>query len=256
MSPGAEVPYDVEVVVGHNIARVGCSRSVVGPCIACSLRSRVAPAPDIICFAPLSIVMKQEPQKKKQASRILVDVISTTPNNPISQPLRQTQTSRGYSHQLRCRLGDAHDTFSSLAHASWGTLRLHSWPAAHHSKPEPHPRTIATAGAVYQRCYAAQGIMFRSLGMMAWRADRLRLQVTGRRAHAATTRPLALLMPAQAYLCSIKSAESLLKGILHATGAPRMQHSNAGTQRRCLQHSARGRIGCQAATRPLGAQPQ
>ena len=61
MSPGAEVPYDVEVVVGHNIARVGCSRSVVGPCVACSLRSHVAPAPEILCFARLSIVMKQEP---------------------------------------------------------------------------------------------------------------------------------------------------------------------------------------------------
>ena len=35
---------DVEVVVGHIVARVGCSRSDVGPCIACSLRSRVAPA--------------------------------------------------------------------------------------------------------------------------------------------------------------------------------------------------------------------
>ena len=53
---------DVEVVVGHNFARVGSSRSVVGPCIACSLRSRVAPAPEILCFASLSIVMKQEPQ--------------------------------------------------------------------------------------------------------------------------------------------------------------------------------------------------
>ena len=49
---------DVEVVVGHNIARLGCSRSVVGPCIACSLRSRVAP--EILCFAPLSIVMKHD----------------------------------------------------------------------------------------------------------------------------------------------------------------------------------------------------
>ena len=50
---------DEEVLIGHNIARVGCSTSVVGPCIACSLRSRVVPAPEILCFAPLSIVMKQ-----------------------------------------------------------------------------------------------------------------------------------------------------------------------------------------------------
>ena len=60
---------DVEVVVGHNIARVGC-RSVVGPCIACSLRSRVAPAPEILCFVPLSIVMRQEPQKIKLARNL------------------------------------------------------------------------------------------------------------------------------------------------------------------------------------------
>ena len=60
----------VEVVVGHNIARVGCSRLVVGPCIACSLRSRVAPAPEILCFAPLSIAMKQEPLKTKQARNL------------------------------------------------------------------------------------------------------------------------------------------------------------------------------------------
>ena len=58
---------DVEVVAGHNIARVGCSRSVVGPCIACSLQSpRVAPAPEIRCFAPLSIVMMQELPRHKQ----------------------------------------------------------------------------------------------------------------------------------------------------------------------------------------------
>ena len=57
---------DVEMVVGHNFARVGCSRSVVGPYIACSLRSRVAPAPEILCFAPLSIVMRHEPQAQEQ----------------------------------------------------------------------------------------------------------------------------------------------------------------------------------------------
>ena len=34
-------------------------RSVVGPCIAWSLRSRVAPAPEVLGFAPLSIVMKR-----------------------------------------------------------------------------------------------------------------------------------------------------------------------------------------------------
>ena len=54
---------DVEMVLCHNIARVGCSRPVIGPGIAWSLRSGVAPAPEILCFAPLSIVMKQEPQK-------------------------------------------------------------------------------------------------------------------------------------------------------------------------------------------------
>ena len=61
---------DVSVVVGHNIARVGFSKSVVGPCIACCSRSRVAPAPEILCFAPLLIVMKQEPQKTKQAGNL------------------------------------------------------------------------------------------------------------------------------------------------------------------------------------------
>ena len=79
---------------------VGSSRLVVGPCILCSLRSgvalapeilffaplsivtkqepqkvpvlraRVAPAPEILCFAPLLIVMKQEPQKTKQAGNL------------------------------------------------------------------------------------------------------------------------------------------------------------------------------------------
>ena len=43
---------------------------VVGPCVACSLRSRVAPAPEVLCFAPLSIVMKQEPQKTEQAKNL------------------------------------------------------------------------------------------------------------------------------------------------------------------------------------------
>ena len=58
----------VEVAVGHNIARVGCSRSVVGPCIACSLRSGVALAPGILYFAPLSIVTKQEPATPQRAT--------------------------------------------------------------------------------------------------------------------------------------------------------------------------------------------
>ena len=37
----------------------GRSRLVVGPCIACSLRSGVALALEILFFAPLSIVTKQ-----------------------------------------------------------------------------------------------------------------------------------------------------------------------------------------------------
>ena len=49
------------MVDGHIVARVGSSRLVVGPCILCSLRSGVALAPEILFFAPLSIVMKQEP---------------------------------------------------------------------------------------------------------------------------------------------------------------------------------------------------
>ena len=49
------------MVVGHIVARVGSSRLVVGPCILCSLRSGVALAPEIIFFAPLWIVTKQEP---------------------------------------------------------------------------------------------------------------------------------------------------------------------------------------------------
>ena len=61
VSPGTSAPMrtDVEVVVGHNFAFVGCSRLVVGPCIACSWRFRVAPAPEVLCFAPPSIVSKQ-----------------------------------------------------------------------------------------------------------------------------------------------------------------------------------------------------
>ena len=63
-------------VVGHSIACAGCSRSVVGPCIACSLRSHVAPAPEVFCFAPLSIVMKQEPRKAH--TMVYIEVTVTT----------------------------------------------------------------------------------------------------------------------------------------------------------------------------------
>ena len=51
------------MVVRHIVACVGCSRSVVGPCFACSLLSGVALAPEILYFSPLSIVTKQEPQR-------------------------------------------------------------------------------------------------------------------------------------------------------------------------------------------------
>ena len=37
-----------KTVVGHIVARVGCSRLVVVPCIACSVRSGVALAPEIL----------------------------------------------------------------------------------------------------------------------------------------------------------------------------------------------------------------
>ena len=62
MSPGAEVPYEDcrGVFVRRTVARVGRNRLVVGPCIACSLRSGVALALEILFFAPLSIVTKQE----------------------------------------------------------------------------------------------------------------------------------------------------------------------------------------------------
>ena len=76
MSPGAEVPYkDYRgVVVGPNCYSRSVQRSVVGTCIAYCLCSRVALAPEILYFAPLSSVTKQEPQKTQQA--LFVDVIS------------------------------------------------------------------------------------------------------------------------------------------------------------------------------------
>ena len=72
VSPGAELPYEDShrVVFGHIVARVGCSRVVVGPCIACSLRFGVALAPELLYFAPLSIVTKQEPLKTKRARNL------------------------------------------------------------------------------------------------------------------------------------------------------------------------------------------
>ena len=63
--------------VGHIVARAGSSRLVFGPCILCSLRSGVALAPEILFFAPLSIVTKQEPQKTK---------LSASPLDVLIQP--------------------------------------------------------------------------------------------------------------------------------------------------------------------------
>ena len=62
VSPGPEVPYEDRrgVFVPRTVARVGRSRLVVGPCIACSFRSGVALALEILFFAPLLIVTKQE----------------------------------------------------------------------------------------------------------------------------------------------------------------------------------------------------
>ena len=56
--------------VRRNVARFGGSRPVVGPCNACSLRSGVALALEILFFAPLSIVMKQEPLKTCHARKL------------------------------------------------------------------------------------------------------------------------------------------------------------------------------------------
>ena len=58
------------MVVGNIVARVGFSRATVGPCIACSLRSGVALAPEILYFVSLSIVTKQELQKPNQARNL------------------------------------------------------------------------------------------------------------------------------------------------------------------------------------------
>ena len=48
----------------YTVARVGCGRAVVGPCIACSLRSGVELAPEILYFAALSIEAKV-PERKR-----------------------------------------------------------------------------------------------------------------------------------------------------------------------------------------------
>ena len=65
------------MVVRHIAARVGSSRLVVGPCILCSLRSGVALAPEILFFAPLSIVTKKKPQSivMKQEPRLLLALV-------------------------------------------------------------------------------------------------------------------------------------------------------------------------------------
>ena len=54
--PGAEVPCEDSRRSGRwsQYCSRWVQRSVVGPCIACSLRSRVALAPEILYFAPLS----------------------------------------------------------------------------------------------------------------------------------------------------------------------------------------------------------
>ena len=58
------------------VARVGRSRLVVGPCIACSLRSGVALALEILFFVPLLIVTKQEPLKTKKAGNLKASIHS------------------------------------------------------------------------------------------------------------------------------------------------------------------------------------
>ena len=75
------------MVVGCIVARIGRSRLLVGPCISCSLRSRVAPAPEILCFAPLSIVMRQEPLKKTHHSSINVNSFTHKNAEMEQQPL-------------------------------------------------------------------------------------------------------------------------------------------------------------------------
>ena len=75
------------MVVGHIVARVGSSRLVVGPCILCSLRSGVALAPEILFFAPLSIVTKQEPQKTKQARNLKASTITATAKKESNKSL-------------------------------------------------------------------------------------------------------------------------------------------------------------------------
>ena len=61
VSPGAEVPHEdrPKVFVRRIAAHVQRSRLVVSPCIACSLRSGVALALEILSFAPLSTETKQ-----------------------------------------------------------------------------------------------------------------------------------------------------------------------------------------------------
>ena len=63
----AEVEQEL-LVVGHIVARVGYSRVVVGPCIACSLRSGVALAPDPILCALVDCNEASAPKNKRCTS--------------------------------------------------------------------------------------------------------------------------------------------------------------------------------------------
>ena len=91
------------MVVGRIVARVGRSRLVVGHCSACSMRSGVALALEILFFEPLSIAMKPEiPQANKtRACRLHTPPRSGTTSSSGPQPAATSRSAKSNCMQGR-----------------------------------------------------------------------------------------------------------------------------------------------------------
>ena len=82
---------------------VGCSRVVVGPCIACSLHSGVALAAEILCFAPLSILMKHHSRENQKPSATTAAVQHMQRHTTLVQNGQHTtKEPQEYSARVAC----------------------------------------------------------------------------------------------------------------------------------------------------------
>ena len=109
------------MVAGHIVARVGRSRLVVGPCISCSLRCGVALAPEILFFAPLSIVTKQDLLRTKgHKQRNKLD--KTHGRSSVSG---SGQTGRGRTREVREQYNMLRPSFNALVDVI--SLRERKW---------------------------------------------------------------------------------------------------------------------------------